>query len=377
MFMKKIQSIIIAVLIVAAGIIVGRILSSGNNDAESNPPRAAKPLPVTSVVNSEVSRQIEMTGRVRALEKIELYAEVSGVFLDAARPFREGSVFRKGETLLRIDDRVYRNSVQSAKSSFLNQLTLLLPDLMIDFPDEAHRWKSYIDAFRIGLPVRPLPEPSSDRLRQYIAARDIYATYYDIKSMEETLEKYRLRAPFDGMVTDSEVNPGMLVRNGQRIGEFAAPGRFELAASAGIEEVTYLHEGQEVRLVSDVLEEALTGRIARVNQAVDSDTQTVGVYIEFSDPRVKDGMYMTAVLDSEVPGAVRLPRALLQQGERIYALQDSTMILLDIDPVVVEGMDAIVRGIADSTVLLAEPVEGVYPGMPVSPGMLKFQPSFR
>ncbi|WP_242452822.1 efflux RND transporter periplasmic adaptor subunit [Prosthecochloris ethylica] len=375
--MKKIPSIIIAVLIVAAGIIVGRILSSGNNDAESNPPRAAKPLPVTSVVNSEVSRQIEMTGRVRALEKIELYAEVSGVFLDAARPFREGSVFRKGETLLRIDDRVYRNSVQSAKSSFLNQLTLLLPDLMIDFPDEAHRWKSYIDAFRIGLPVRPLPEPFSDRLRQYIAARDIYATYYDIKSMEETLEKYRLRAPFDGMVTDSEVNPGMLVRNGQRIGEFAAPDRFELAASAGIGEVTYLHEGQEVRLVSDVLEEALTGRIARVNQAVDSDTQTVGVYIEFSDPRVKDGMYMTAVLDSEVPGAVRLPRSLLQQGERIYALQDSTMILLDIDPVVVEGMDAIVRGIADSTVLLAEPVEGVYPGMPVSPGMLKFQPSFR
>ena len=38
--------------------------------------------------------------------------------------------------------------------------------------------------------------------------------------MEATLDKYTIKAPFNVVVTQSNINPGTLVRNGQKLGEF-------------------------------------------------------------------------------------------------------------------------------------------------------------
>ena len=140
--MSKIKPYLIALIIVIAGIVIGRLLSSGNSrQQEKVVPKKESQVPVTEITNGRVQRIIRMNGKVEAVKKIEIYAEVSGVFVDGAKPFREGRRFAKGEVLLRIDDSVYRNTVLAEKSALLNELTLLMPDLLIDFPDYAEPWK--------------------------------------------------------------------------------------------------------------------------------------------------------------------------------------------------------------------------------------------
>ncbi len=366
MALKKLQPYIIAALIIAGGLVVGRMLGSSKPSGQQvSQTKTAKPLPFMQVNNGDVQRSILLSGKADALKKIDIYAEVSGVFLDSPHPFRKGSAFSSGDVLLRIDDGVYRNTVQAEKSALLNKLTLLMPDLIIDFPDDASLWKRYLEQFRLDAPLRELPSVSSDRVRNYIAARSIYSSFYAVRSMEKTLDKYRITAPFDGVVTVSDVNPGMLIRSGQKIGEFAAPSAFELEASVGIRDAGAIHAGDRVVLESDDLDGPVDGVVVRVNQSIDDDTQTVGVYVEFRDDRVKDGMYMTADFKVPVSGAALVPRSVLQDDDEVFALVDSLLMKIPVDVVAIDGSQAIVRSIPEGALILSEPVEGVYQGMVV------------
>ena len=372
--MSKIKPYAIAVMIVVAGVVIGRMLGSGKSQqAEGTVPKRESKVPVIEITNEEVERVVKLNGMVEAVKKIEIYAEVTGVFVEGAKPFREGRRFKKGEVLLRIDDSVYRNTVLAEKSSLLNELTLLMPDLVIDFPEYAGPWKQYLDNFSIEKPLRPLPSAQSERLRNYVAARNIYDKFFSVRSMEETLAKYRILAPFDGVVTVSEANPGILVRNGQKIGEFAATSAFEVELSAPVREAEFIQEGDRITLSSDDFNGSIEAKVARVNDAIDPDTQTVGVYVILDDPRLKDGMYLSASLSVPVESAAVIARELLDAENRVFALRDSVLILLPVEVVSVDGKAAIVRGIPDGTAIVAEPVEGLFNGMVVSESIVTMQ----
>ena len=366
--LKKFQPYIIALLIVLAGALLGKLLGTRKVQEEQGPvKKETRAVRVMTVENGTVYRTVSMSGTLEAVQKIDIYAEVSGVFLDASRPFREGGVFRKGEVLLRIRDDVYRSTVLAERSGLLNELTLLLPDLAIDFPAHFEPWKAYVESFRIDAPLRPLPASATDRIRNYVAARNIYKHYYSIRSMEETLRKYRITAPFDGVVTVSEANPGMLVRTGQKIGEFSSGERYEFEASVGVKDAPFLHEGEKIELRSVDFQGPVEGVISRVNTAIDQNTQTVKTYISASDPRLKDGMYLSADLRVPVPNAVVIPRNVLGAENTLYALRDSVVFELPVEPVSFDGAHAVVRGIADGTRIVAEPVEGIFSGMVLDP----------
>ena len=371
--MSKIKPYVIAVIIVVTGIVIGRLLGSGKAQQERTVPKRDSQVPVAEITNGQVQRNITMNGKVQAVNKIEIYAEVTGVFVDGDKPFREGRRFSKGEVLLRIEDSVYRNTVLAEKSSLLNELTLLMPDLLIDFPEYAGPWKQYLKDFSIDKPLRPLPSAPNDRLRNYVAARNIYNKFFAVRSMEETLAKYRIIAPFDGVVTVSEANPGILVRNGQKLGEFAATTAFELELSAPVRDAAFIREGGRVLLSSDDFDGLIEATVARVNETIDPDTQTVGVYVLLNDPRLKDGMYLSASLEVPVDAAAVIARELLDRENRVFVLRDSILTLLPVEVVSVDGKTAIVRGIQDGTMILAEPMEGAYSGMAISEPSLSIQ----
>lgn len=365
--MSKIKPYIIALVIVVAGIVIGRLLGSGKSQQPDRVvSKKENQVTLTEITNGRVQRIVKMNGKVDALKKIEIYAEVSGVFVDGAKPFREGRRFKQGEVLLRIKDSVYRNTVLAEKSSLLNDLTLLMPDLLIDFPGDAGPWKKYLDEYSIQKPLRPLPSAKNERLRNYVAARNIYKKYFSVRSMEETLAKYRIYAPFDGVVTVSEANPGILVRSGQKIGEFAATKAFELELSAPVREAAFVRKGAKVTLSSDDFEGFITGTVARVNESIDPGTQTVGVYVLLDDSRLKDGMYLSASLSVPVDNAVVIARELLDTQNRIFALRDSVLQLLPVEVISFDGKSAVVQGIPDGTPVVAEPLEGLFEGMVIS-----------
>jgi len=363
---KRLPSFIAALAILLAGFVIAALLGRKQPSAkkpEVSSASAFQPAPLDTVSNGRVFLPLEMSGPIEALRKIEIYAEVSGVFRDAARPFREGSGFRKGQTLLLLDDGVYRNSVLAEQSRLLSQLTLVLPDLIIDFPDEAEKWKAHVGAFRIDAPLASLPAPASDRERNYLAARGIYDSFYAVRSMEETLGRYRITAPFDGQVTLSAINPGTLVRTGQKIGEFAAPGRYELEVSVGLRDAGFLEPGSIVMLSSEDIGGTFKGVVRRVNKAISSATQTVSVYVEVNDSRLSDGMFLSARQEIAMDSAFVVPRRLLRQDDRIFVIEDSLVVLKKVRVVMASDDRAAVRGLDEGTFIVLDPDAGLREGM--------------
>lgn len=319
-----------------------------------------------TVVNKDIQAPIELSGHLYAYDKLEMYAEVSGVLIRIRKQFREGTAFGKGETLIKIDDRVYRNNVLAQKSSLLNQLTLLLPDLSIDFPESAKRWEYYLQSFEPDKPLASLPESANEKERYYIASRNIFNAFYNIKSMEATLAKYTISAPFDGLVTQSNINPGTLVRIGQKLGEFTNTKLFELEAPVGLFDLNRIQVNQTVNLRVRDVNGDFKGRIVRINSVLDRNSMSVKVYIHMSDPLLKEGMYLSGhVQGAPIIMAYALPKDLLVGNDHIYTVDKNRLTLKKIEVVGEMGDRVIVRGLADGTRILGQTWSEAREGAPI------------
>jgi multidrug efflux system membrane fusion protein len=104
-----------AVLALASGIVVGFGQSVSN---EKSAPAANMPPPpevsVAQVVSRDVRQWDEFTGRVTAVETVELRPRVSGYVERVA--FEEGQEVRKGDVLFLIDQRRYRAELDRAEA---------------------------------------------------------------------------------------------------------------------------------------------------------------------------------------------------------------------------------------------------------------------
>ena len=48
----------------------------------------------------------------------------------------------------------------------------------------------------------------------------MFASYYRIQALENRLDKYKIKAPFDGVITKALIDEGAPIIIGQPIGEF-------------------------------------------------------------------------------------------------------------------------------------------------------------
>jgi multidrug efflux system membrane fusion protein len=107
---------VLAVVALASGMVVGFGESLGSEKsapAENMPP--PPDVSVARVVSRDVRQWDEFTGRVTAVETVELRPRVSGYVEQVA--YEEGQEVRKGELLFLIDQRSYRAAFDSARAN--------------------------------------------------------------------------------------------------------------------------------------------------------------------------------------------------------------------------------------------------------------------
>ncbi len=342
--------------ILLIGFLIARAFSNAKQAPYHKPAaKTQKQIKTQTVQNISIAPKFTTGGTLHAYNKIMLFAEVNGILHEAGTPFRTGNRFAKGQVLLKIDDTVYRNNVLAQKSTLLNQLTLFIPDLAIDYPQSAKRWQAYLNAFDLNRPLAALPKSSNSKESYFVASRNIYSLYYQVKGMEATLAKYTLRAPYNGVVTESDLTPGTLVRAGQKLGEFTGTSLYEVEVPVNISELPYLKTGDRVHLYSEDMQAVFTGKISRINQKIDRTSQTVQAYISVADPALRDGMYLSATIQSRRKASgVFIPVKWLVQGQNVYVLQDSTFRLRPVKITLTQGDNALIRGVKDNETILAQ-----------------------
>lgn len=374
--MKNLLRALAGLGIIAAGVFLANFLI-GLKEA---PPVSAPPRPVKLVktmpaeLSSEAPR-VYVQGRVRALDRIEVFSEVGGVILPQEKEFRTGVRFRKGEVLLKLDDSELRMSLIAQRSAFLQLLTGALADFKVDFSDRYETWRDYTASLNVEALLPVLPDPATDQEKFFLSNRGILNQYYTIRSSEERLAKFTLRAPFDGEVSNALVNPGALVRVGQKIGDFVSKNSFEIESAIPEDALRVVRVGD--RFVSesssgaakaaDANTNRLTGSVLRISETVDPNTQTAKVFLRVDADELRDGMYLGGRIEGQpIDSVLRIPLELLTPDERIYTVEsDSILRAQNVEVIYRSQKDALVRGVKSGTQLVAEPVANANDGMAV------------
>ena len=320
------------------------------------------------VKNGNVSSTLEVQGSLEAFNKVGIFAEVTGTLSNTNRAVKVGNYFKKGAVLLDIDREEAKLNLLSQKSNVLNVITTLMPDLKIDYPESFQQWKSYLDNFDVTQPIKDFPKPLNDQEKYFIASKNLLGQYYAIKSAENRLQKYTVYAPFSGVITQSSIQPGSLVRAGQMMGELMGTGLYEMKATLNLEDLQFIKTGIKVDLYSDAVAGNWTGTVKRISDQIDPNTQSVIAYIGVSGKGLREGMYLRGNLNTQnINSAVRIPIELVVNQNQVYMIKDGVLALQTVEIVNTNADYAIVKGLRDNSLILTEKIIGVYEGLAVKP----------
>lgn len=316
------------------------------------------------VQNEDLPISIIEKGNLVALKKVDLFSEVQGLLKDSNKLFKSGQTYNKGDLIFSIDDSEFKANLTSQRAVLYNLIVQSMPDLKLDYSEVFEKWESYLKAFDIKKITPVLPEFTNDKEKYFINSRNIVTTYYNIKNLEERHKKYNIYAPFYGIVTQSMVNPGALIRTGQNLGTIMSPYSYELPISVNVSYKEFIKKGSQVQLYNLERTKQWTGRIARIDGAINTVTQGIQIYIEVSGKDLKEGMFLEAHIDAgKVDSSFEISRKLLVENNKTYVVQDSILKLIPLDIAYYKESSAVVTNLEEGSMILEFPIPGAYEGM--------------
>ena len=360
----------ISIIAALALLLIGVFFYQNLKSQKAPPPRKpaaeafTRSVEVFRAQNENITSDLMVQGRLVAWDKIDIFAEVSGKLLNSSKPFKVGSYFGKGTVLLQIDDTEAKLSLLAQKSTLLNSIAQILPDLKIDYPASFPNWNAYVTNFDMEASIKELPAAQTEQERLFIISKNLHNQFYTIQSQEERLSKYRVLAPFSGVITSTSINPGSLVRSGQKMGELMNKNNYELEATVRLADLKYVQVGSSAQLFSTELDHTWTGKVRRISDQIDPNTQTVIVYISVNGSNLREGMYLRGQMNGRtVNEAIEIPRDLIVNQNSIFTVeQDSILALQPVEILNIGEKKAIIRGVANGALLLKDVFAGAHNG---------------
>jgi len=309
--------------------------------------------------------EIPSSGVLEAYRRVSLTSRVQGVMQTIKPLFKTGQKYKAGQTLVQIDASDYRANVKAQRASLYNLITSVLPDLQLDFEGAYEQWSQFLKNFDIEKPTPSLPK-MEEKVRLFVSGRGLISSYYALQNLEKNLQYYSLKAPFDGVLVSANMTEGSLVRPGQQMGEFIDTDQYELKVSFPKTFIQKIEEGAKVSLHSIDTNQTYEGTVARINAKVNTQTQSVEVFIRVSDPDLKEGMFLEANISANTFEQVfAVDRGLLNGDQELFIVENNTLQLRKVEAIHFTETLAIVKGLENGAVIIAQPLIGAYSGMEV------------
>src|SRR3984893_10804998 len=182
--------------------ILSILLTAAGCKKNSAPPPAPLPVNVVTVIEKEVNEWDEFTGRLEAVESVEIRPRVSGYITEVH--IEAGAIIKKGDLLYVIDPRPYQADFDRAAAEFERmQAQLKLSQIELDRAKEL-RAKNTIAASEFDQKAATY-QGSSAAASSAEAAKNSAAL---------NLEFTKVTSPIDGRLSDARITVGNLVQPG-------------------------------------------------------------------------------------------------------------------------------------------------------------------
>jgi RND family efflux transporter MFP subunit len=182
--------------------ILSIFLTAAGCQKKSAPQQAPLPVNVISVIEKDVNEWDEFTGRLEAVESVEVRPRVSGYITEIH--FEAGVIVKKGDLLYVIDPRPYQADFDRAAAELERmQAQLKLSQIELDRAKEL-RAKTTISASEFD-------QKAATYQGSVAAAQSAEAAK---NSAALNLEFTQIKSPIDGRVSDARITLGNLVQPG-------------------------------------------------------------------------------------------------------------------------------------------------------------------
>lgn len=361
---RKIIILIITLLIIFLGVELKNFFASKKKEPKKvSPPSGERIVKVKPVAYTEYQAGIIAFGRVSSAQSVVMVAEVGGRLMQGTIPLKEASRFNKGDIIYKIDDREARYNLQSQKSDFLNNVASTLADIKIDFPEELSKWENFLQQIEITKPLPDLPELKSRKEKTFISNRKLLNQYYAIKSAEERLAKFIFIAPYNGSIAQLNIEEGSILNPGANIGRIIRTDEMEAEIPVKAENVKWIEKGMPVKLYSENKSMNWEGKVVRIGDYVDPNTQSIKVYVALTPNnqfKLYEGIYLQAEIEGKnVVNTMEIPRKALINNNQVFVVENDKLILKSINIHKVNSNTLIFSGLETGELVVVESLVNV------------------
>lgn len=354
----------------------------GCDDQNANSQGTQQLLPVKYeiVKKKDVTVELTLTGRTKALKQSEVRPQVAGIILK--RLFVEGSEVKKGQQLYQIDPSFYEASLAAAKADLAKAEAAEYSARV-----RAERYKELIKSKAVS------QQDFDDAQANYRAANaQIMAAKAALKTAEINLAYTKVYAPIDGIIGKSEFTEGALVNAYQStplaVIQQIDPIYVDLGESVNdlLQTRKEISEGQihlnnenkaEVKLIFENGQEfSEPGILEFTGVAVDEGTGMVTIRATANNPNhvLLPGMFMRAKIQKGVKkDALTVPQSSVTRANRsekfVYVIDSDNKIQQKFIEITAEipGYFVVGSGIEENDRIVVSNIQKVSRGMPVTP----------
>jgi RND family efflux transporter MFP subunit len=374
--MKKRWILLSLAAVVAAGswAVLG---SHGESHAQE---AGAPPTPAVTVAQTlvrPVSDTDAFTGRLQAVDTVEVHPRVSGYV--TAVHFKEGTRVHKGQLLFTIDPRPYQAEVDRLAAT-LNQAHA-----------EQKLAESNAERAKKLLAQHAISTQEADRLTTTAASAraQAAATRAALEAAQLDRGFTEVRAPIDGRVSNARITAGNLVTPSDVLTRVVSVN--PVYAYFTIDEHAYLkldklrrEHGTAPQVAMGLVDEdgyPHPGRIDFVDNQLDADSGTMRLRAVFDneDGRYTPGLYVR--LELRTPSTK--PRALIDEravgtdlgNKFVYVLEPDHKVAyrkVTLGPLV-DGLRVVTDGLTAKDVVVVNGLQHVRPGMEVKPTLVAME----
>ena len=288
-------------------------------------------------IEDDVRLSVTTQGETTPQVEIDLVPEVGGKIVYVSPNFIEGGIFKRGETLVRIDPADYQTALVSAEASLANaqqQLAREVAEGEIARGDIAELGIENPSALALRTPQRQQAEAA------------VRAAEAEVARARTQLGRTNVRAPFAGRVSDKTADVGQFVGPGTRLGRIFSTDVIEVrlpltdADLAKLDlPIAFVAENRETA-PKVVLSTEIAGkrrewnaRIVRTDAAYDTQTRALFAIAEVRDPYgagmgdagypLAPGLFVDAEIEGRaLEGMIVLPRDGLRPRDEVYVVDD-------------------------------------------------------
>jgi RND family efflux transporter MFP subunit len=264
---------------------------------------------VTGVLRTNLTRVAEFDAEFRPYQEIDVHAKVTGFVktmnVDIGDQVKEGQLLATLEMPELDDDLRRAEAVRQRSEDQVRESKAASEDAHLTWSRMASVQKTQPNLIAQQDMDNAHAKDEGSAAAMSKAQHDVLVAKADVEKLKTLLAYTQITAPFDGVITKREADPGALIAGGTSSSQtmpllrLSENNRLRLTLPVSVSYVGGIRVGQPVQIHVQSTGQVLTQSVSRFSHKVDTATRTMDVEVDVLNPDLTlvPGMYASATLE--------------------------------------------------------------------------------